>query len=270
MVKKTCSTCKESKSIEEFHKSCKLCKPCNIAHVRAWRVKNGLLKGTREKTKIKTNNAGEKFRTCSKCLEDKFLNKFTFLKSQGKHLTACKSCESRRKMEWAKKYEDKDKKRAKTRERYNNNKEKFKAYQDEYRSREGVQDSRNKLGREYYQKNKEKMRAIKSSHEVKRRARKKGLSVLWDEYIAGRALSAWKDKCCYCYKDVTQLTHFDHFIPLSNPNCPGTVPWNMVPSCQKCNNRKYNKDPYKWLGVRGLKILNKIEVYLDDMRQIYS
>lgn len=69
------------------------------------------------------------------------------------------------------------------------------------------------------------------------RRRAKHLPFQWTltDWLA--CLAAWKHRCAYC-KRRRRLEH-DHVIPLSNPACPGTVPWNIVPSCVPCNRKKH-------------------------------
>lgn len=52
--------------------------------------------------------------------------------------------------------------------------------------------------------------------------------------------------CVYCGA-VVDTYHADHFIPLSSPNCPGSVPQNMVCACPSCNVSKHNREPRAWL-----------------------
>ena len=64
----------------------------------------------------------------------------------------------------------------------------------------------------------------------------------------------------------------DHWIPIVSPDCPGTVPWNIVPLCGGaggCNNSKSDRNAAEWLigkfGKRkGRAILRKIEAFLDS------
>ena len=72
----------------------------------------------------------------------------------------------------------------------------------------------------------------------------------------------------------------DHWIPITAPNCPGTVPWNMIPLCHStkdgrggCNKEKSNRAPAEWLidkfGKRkGRAILKRIEAFLDSRKPV--
>jgi hypothetical protein len=63
----------------------------------------------------------------------------------------------------------------------------------------------------------------------------------------------------------------DHWIPLASPDCPGTVPENIIPLCfgsGGCNNSKKAKDGYEWLLQRYGKrkacvILKRIQAYFE-------
>jgi hypothetical protein len=67
----------------------------------------------------------------------------------------------------------------------------------------------------------------------------------------------------------------DHWIPLSDPACPGTVPTNMIPLCHGiggCNNTKNKANPLLWLRRRfgprkAASIQRKIEAYFALLRE---
>lgn len=78
--------------------------------------------------------------------------------------------------------------------------------------------------------------------------------------------------CCAVCGRPPGLWHVlaaDHWIPLSNSNCPGTVSSNIVPLCHGvdgCNNSKSDQDAKRWLERRygkrkGRQILKRIEDY---------
>ncbi len=270
MVKKKCCSCKCLKNPDEFSGKNSECKPCAVVRVREWRIKTGRFKFAKEKINLRIDEDGNQFKTCTKCHKEKPIEDYTFLKALGRRIAPCRQCETDRKGTWNKKPVNRKKHADRARKYYQENREMMQAKIRRYRARPGVQENRNRLGREYHQKNLQKMRALRRAYSSKFRAVKNGLEILWDEKIAAKTLDHWDNKCCYCAKDVTDDLHFDHFIPLSAEDCPGTVPWNVVPACQKCNNRKYNKDPYRWKGARGYGILSRIELYLDEMRNIYA
>lgn len=67
----------------------------------------------------------------------------------------------------------------------------------------------------------------------------------------------------------------DHWQPLSGPDCPGTVPHNIVPLCHGqngCNNSKHDRQPEEWLhhvygGREARAIIRKIHAFFSAVRQ---
>jgi len=89
----------------------------------------------------------------------------------------------------------------------------------------------------------------------RRRAR---MSSLPDTFTAAdwqAALDHFSSCCAVCGRPpgLWHTLAADHWIPLSSPDCPGTVPWNIVPLCHGvggCNNSKFNRNPAEWLAER--------------------
>lgn len=115
----------------------------------------------------------------------------------------------------------------------------------------------------------------------RRQARKRDLpdTLTTEEWT--NALEYFHGCCAVCGRQFNDLfnTHTlaaDHWIPLSSPDCPGTVAWNIVPLCHGiggCNNSKHNKDPLEWLidkygKQRGRKLFNKINQYLEYIKSL--
>lgn len=81
--------------------------------------------------------------------------------------------------------------------------------------------------------------------------------------------------CAYCGKppsmfDLNPVLHADHFIPIADPNCPGTVKTNMLPACENCNLKKQDTDPHVWLIRRfgkskATKIEKRIREYFNSL-----
>lgn len=90
------------------------------------------------------------------------------------------------------------------------------------------------------------------------------------------ALSYFDNCCAVCGRSATTKLKIvaDHWIPLSDPNCPGTVPTNIVPLCNGrggCNTLKTNKDAREWLEKRYGKLfanhkMAQIEAYFNHLR----
>lgn len=84
--------------------------------------------------------------------------------------------------------------------------------------------------------------------------------------------------CAICRRPVGlwRTLAMDHWIPISDiKNCPGTVPWNIIPLCHGidgCNNSKSNRNALDWLteelGPRkAKKKLAEIQAYFDQVRK---
>lgn len=93
------------------------------------------------------------------------------------------------------------------------------------------------------------------------------------------ALNYFGGCCAVCGKppDFWTTIAMDHWIPVSSPDCPGTVASNIIPLCHAikggeggCNNEKGNKDALIWLiekhgQSKGKGIANKIKSYIDHI-----
>jgi hypothetical protein len=169
---------------------------------------------------------------------------------------------------------DKEKSRAYSRKYYAAHRE-----QEIQRSRE--RQLRNpELARQRAAKWKRKHPEFSRLKDIRRRARKRGLP---DDFTAAdwsRCLDYFHGCCAACSRPLRDLfgTHTasaDHWIPLVSPDCPGTIPVNIVPLCHGvngCNNHKSNKNPNQWLieqfgKRRAREILKRIETYFEWVKQ---
>lgn len=108
----------------------------------------------------------------------------------------------------------------------------------------------------------------------RRRARKCALPSTFTSADWQRCLDYWHGCCAYCGRQANGLfaqVHQEHFIPFTSPDCPGTVPWNMLPACDVCNLGKNNREPRAWViekfGKRkGAAILKRIDEYFGDLK----
>ena len=82
-------------------------------------------------------------------------------------------------------------------------------------------------------------------HNAKRRQRRTDLPFEWSNADWLDCLGAFGGVCAYC--GSPDDLHQDHFIPLSHPECPGTIVGNMVPACGPCNLSKGAKHPSTWV-----------------------
>lgn len=115
---------------------------------------------------------------------------------------------------------------------------------------------------------------------LRRRARKRSLPDTFTADDWQAALDHFGGCCAACGRPpgLWHTIAADHWIPLSSPDCPGTVPWNMVPLCHSqkdgeagCNQSKLDRDPAAWLRARfgprrGAAIQRRIEDWLNSRR----
>lgn len=78
----------------------------------------------------------------------------------------------------------------------------------------------------------------------KRRERKLGVPWKWTASDWEECQQHWNNQCAYC--GATEKLTQDHFIPLADPNCPGTVRTNIIPACNRCNTSKQHRNPDEW------------------------
>lgn len=109
----------------------------------------------------------------------------------------------------------------------------------------------------------------------RRKARQLGLPDTLTIQQWNHALVYFNHSCAVCGRFIG-LWHtiaMDHWMPLSDNNCPGTIAKNIVPLCHGldgCNNKKRNRNPVEWLtdtyGKRKAnKILRRIEQYFNSL-----
>ena len=58
-----------------------------------------------------------------------------------------------------------------------------------------------------------------------------------------------KDRCYWCYKDISKAYHIDHYIPLSKGG--EHLIENIVLACPSCNMSKHDKDPLEFANKQG-------------------
>jgi hypothetical protein len=87
-------------------------------------------------------------------------------------------------------------------------------------------------------------RAASVTYNHRRKSWKQSLPWQWTPADWERCKAAWGHRCAYCGASG-ELTQ-DHFIPYASPDCPGTVPSNMVPACLSCNCSKRDQSPFEW------------------------
>lgn len=114
----------------------------------------------------------------------------------------------------------------------------------------------------------------------RRRARKLAYQVAYTDAQWQEAKAYWHYSCAVCRAEegFYWTLAMDHWIPLLDKGCPGTVPWNMVPLCDGltgCNNQKGAIHPQTWLVKKlgkwkGQRKLKEIQAFLDLMYKKYN
>lgn len=120
----------------------------------------------------------------------------------------------------------------------------------------------------------------KAIYTANREARKRGLRNDFTAAQRRSALDYWHNSCAYCGRQFYDLfgerkMAFDHYIPLSNLDCPGTTASNLLPCCHgkdSCNLSKSARDPNDWLlehfgPRRAHAIIDRIETYFAIVRE---
>ncbi len=125
--------------------------------------------------------------------------------------------------------------------------------------------------REYYKANPHISRVIS----MRRKARKRNLPDNFTDRDWRNALDYFENRCAVCERvpELGRILSADHWIPLTSPDCLGTVPQNIVPLCygkEGCNNSKHNRDAKEWLvekfgEVEAARILARIEAYFASL-----
>lgn len=111
-----------------------------------------------------------------------------------------------------------------------------------------------------------------------REARKRSLPTDFTIQDWQFALDYFGGCCAVCGKPLFGLFHrpaMDHWIPVSDPNCPGNIPTNIAPLCDGndgCNQSKNAHDPEQWLQKKFPKqakaILARIHEFFSKVRQV--
>lgn len=109
--------------------------------------------------------------------------------------------------------------------------------------------------------------AVAKTGKERRRLRQRLTPRQWLKDDRAFCLNYWDHACAAC--GTSGPLQFDHWIPLAHyPECPGTVPNNMIPLCPTCNGHKHARNPQEWLiwqfgETRGADIQKRIEAYLE-------
>ncbi len=221
------------------------------------------------------------YKVCNKCGEEKPATLEHFYKeisSSNKLRTVCKDCNSEagkrwqeRNLEHRKKYQQEYREinreaiKQRDKEYRQKNKEHINKYSNEYyekhqerypENRMKNRESINARMKKYREENKEiinakmrKYRKTPQGKESQAKANHKRMA-LKKELPSTLTVKQWRNckehfnhSCAYCGKPSKRL-HQEHFVALSNGG--GYVVNNIVPSCQPCNNTKFNHSFFEW------------------------
>lgn len=256
IMHKTCSKCGEQKPLEAFsprkggkygrRSQCKVCR--SVPHLRE----------KREKQRLCEDHAteGEDVKFCFRCEECKSILAFSnsSKNADGKR-SECKQCRS----DYY--FDNHEQATKRIHNYYNQNREHVKAYRRTYYRQNNQHE--NQRNRRYYRSNRSRITPqkrhyrrrkpeVKKATEHRRMARKRNLPDTFSDADWLRALEYFGSRCavCGCPPDDNLKIVPDHWIPLASPDCPGTVPENIVPLCHGvggCNNEKQHRPPEVWL-----------------------
>lgn len=115
------------------------------------------------------------------------------------------------------------------------------------------------------------------AYHVSRRKKVLSLPSEFNDNDCSIMMAYWNGSCAYCGNPPGLLhSHrmtVDHFIPITSPECPGTVPTNLLPCCQSCNSSKNSSNPQEWVhrvfgSRRGKKLLLAIAEYFNTFMEV--
>lgn len=263
-TQKTCRECGDTKPAEAFQKNRRICRACRSSYTHAW--KQGFRKGPMHPIINNTH------KICSKCGELKPLEAYRLLKGKERRADArrseCKACAAGydhsyhaahpdvRPQLWHAYYDAKHEEMLRRATIY---------YYDNHAERCAYHQAWTKAHPE-----------TANAHNRKRKTVKRGLpsTLTHDEETFCRQYFHYACALCGNEEGFQWTIAMDHWIPLTSPDCPGTIATNMIPLCHGrggCNNKKGRKDPRQWLiqhvGRRqAAHIHRRIDVYFTAVR----
>jgi hypothetical protein len=154
----------------------------------------------------------------------------------------------------------------------------YKDQQRKYRARPDVRQRRDEYTEVFYRS--DRFREYNRLKRHDRRARESELPSTFTAADWKSALEYFGGCCAVCGRPpgLWHTLAADHWIPINSRDCPGNVPWNIVPLCHDkrdgsggCNNLKRDRPADEWLvgkfGKRkGAAILRRIEAYLESRK----
>ncbi len=197
-----------------------------------------------------------KSKRCPTCKQEKPIDGFNRNRSQSDGLnSACRECQKEHYRNWRTK--NKEYHAARVKKWAAKNREKQHAYHKRFRKQfpEIVRERKRQDYKRFPKSHQRRSAKWGKANPLKviakyqrRRARERNLPSDWTESQAMVALKHFGNTCAACDAVLAKgRTHWDHWIPIASPNCPGTVAGNMLPLCSKCNQAKWSKAGTGWL-----------------------
>lgn len=209
----------------------------------------------------------------------------------------CKNCQRKKSKE--RPVSEKEKERAKRyakehrNQRYENHKawrlRNLEARREAERQQKRRDPKRYERSKEWNERNPDKVSATRKQYRVKASdklrliqqryaSRKAGLPDNFTEQDWQFALDYFGGCCAVCERPqgLFHTLAMDHWVALSDLDCPGTIPANIAPLCHGrdgCNNSKHNRNPEEWLSNKfGEKqsrvVLAKIHEFFSKTRRV--
>lgn len=268
---KVCSKCGQWKLYSEYYNDKRAhdgkasqCRICNLGYRHKNPGKNSHIRDIPPEP--------EGMRWCTSCKQMRPLEDFAFQQTKNRLRRQCTPCKNAEGVEYNKRTGAKKRyywlnreKMLAAHKQYRNSPETHHQYiqtqRHSYRQRmQRDPDYEKRHYRKYKTENPEYAREMARIRESRRRARKRALPDTftiedWQaalDYFGGCAICGSPDNL-----------HADHWIALKLPDCPGTIPSNIVPLCADCHKTKGTKYPQDWLAERP-EIYQKIKQFLHD------
>ncbi len=302
---RACTKCKQIKPFSEFHKTKKgrfglssVCKPCKSSAKPKPKVQNGYKfcykcgaekPFTAEYFRRSSQNKSGLASLCCECSrqeakdwrkqklqQDPDYTKKMYWKHADKHRKRARAyyyanLSKRKRYNKRRYWENRDEELQKAREYYLQNSE-----AEKERSRQWRQDNPERYrqyNRQWIDDNPELSRKMMQAAWQRRRARKKNLphDLTLEEWQY--CLNYWNYSCVVCGDDGT--INADHWIALSNKDCPGTVVDNMIPLCENCNKTKHATQAERWLTEKlgdhlAIEKLVEVEAYFEHVVSYFN
>ena len=213
--------------------------------------------------------AKDGFKQCRKCGGVKAVGEFSKDKARKDGLQCqCKTCQALVYRQYRQMNPEKERERIRQWREANPEKPR----ESKRNWREANPEKLREYDRQWYQANTEKSRESKR----RRRARKKGIVHAVPSNIEEILFDAQNGYCMYCQRELLNVYHLDHIVPLAladllGKDYPGHVPSNLCLTCEHCNMSKNSSLLEDWLARKYPNqmndILYRVECHIETMRE---